>query len=294
MKLLEKGLLKLLNPYKKGYKFETIECSGVTVKYNQIGNKDGKPLVCVPGLLGLAPYFYILLRPELLKEYNVYILENYYGEAKISGANTDDAYIDHLYLIFKEFVEKKGLKNVSLIANSLGTIFIKKYATDFVDNVEKIICLGDSGLSDHYELDGMTLNKGDAKTKTKASVKTDFFLQLKMIRMIVKRWWKIPFGTVLWYRNKLNSNPIYLRRMFIIAAATKKYDFQHSLKNLKCDVVIIHGIYDKIVNIKIKGIYEKEVDKLRFYELPVGHEVLNEDPTRVSEIIFKELGIVKA
>jgi len=293
MKWIEKALLKVLNPYKKTYQFETLECKGNPVKYHQIGNKNGETLVCLPGLLGIAPYFYILLRPMLLKKYNVFIIENYYGDIRMNGIKKDDEYIERLYDIFKDFMIQKNLKNVYLIANSLGTIFIKKYATEFNENVKKIICLGDSGLSEHYELGGMTLNKGTAQNETKKSVKTDFFLQLKMIRMIVNKWWKIPFGTILYYRNKLTKNPIYLRRMFIIAAATKKYNFKPSLKDLKCEVVLIHGIYDRIVNIKVRDIYKKSVEKLIFYELPVGHEVLNEDPNRVTNIIYRELHLIK-
>jgi pimeloyl-ACP methyl ester carboxylesterase len=294
MKWIEKALLGILNPYKKTYIFETIECKGNMIKYHQIGNKEGEILVCLPGLLGIAPYFYILLRPMLLKKYNVFIIDNYYGDVRMNGIKNDKDYIDRLYDVFKEFMIQQDLKNVYLIANSLGTIFIKKYAIEFPTNVKKIICLGDSGLSEHYELDGMTLNKGTVKNESKKSVKTDLFLQLKMIRMIVNKWWKIPFGTILWYRSKLTKNPIYLRRMFIIAAATKKYDFKSSLKDLKCDVVLVHGIYDRIVSIKVRDIYKKYVNRLHFYELPVGHEVLNEDPSRVTNIIYKELNLFKA
>lgn len=293
MKWIEKVVLGLLNPYKRTYKFETLTCHGNSIKYHNIGNPKGKPLVCVPGLLGIAPYFYILLRPLLLKRYNVFILENYYGDVRMNKIQHEDDYINRLYDVFKDFMEQKNLKNVYLLGNSLGTIFIKKYATEFSNNVKKIICLGDSGLSEHYELDGMTLNKGNSQSKTKTSVKTDLFLQLKMIRMIVKKWWKIPFGTILWYRNKLSSNPIYLRRMFVIAAATKKYDVKKSLKDLDCEVVLVHGIYDRIVNIKVKDIYKKYVKKLHFYELPVGHEVLNEEPIQVTNIIYRELNLIK-
>lgn len=291
MKWMEKALLGVLNPYKKTYKFETLDCQGNAIKYHQIGNKEGKTLVCLPGLLGIAPYFYILLRPLLLKKYNVFIIENYYGDIRMNNIKNDSEYIERLYDVFKDFMIQKELKDVYLLANSLGTIFIKKYAAEFDTNVKKIICLGDSGLSEHYELDGMNLNKGAVKNESKKSVKTDFFLQLKMIRMIVNKWWKIPFGTILWYRNKLTNNPVYLRRMFVIAAATKKYNFKPKLKELKCDVVLVHGVYDRIVNIKVRDIYKKYVNRLKFYELPVGHEVLNEDPQRVTKIIFGELNL---
>lgn len=291
MKWMEKALLGVLNPYKKTYKFETLDCQGNAIKYHQIGNKEGKTLVCLPGLLGIAPYFYILLRPLLLKKYNVFIIENYYGDIRMNNIKNDSEYIERLYDVFKDFMIQKELKDVYLLANSLGTIFIKKYAAEFDTNVKKIICLGDSGLSEHYELDGMNLNKGAVKNESKKSVKTDFFLQLKMIRMIVNKWWKIPFGTILWYRNKLTKNPVYLRRMFVIAAATKKYNFKPKLKELKCDVVLVHGVYDRIVNIKVRDIYKKYVNRLKFYELPVGHEVLNEDPQRVTKIIFGELNL---
>lgn len=291
MKWMEKALLGVLNPYKKTYKFETLDCQGNPIKYHQIGNKEGKILVCLPGLLGIAPYFYILLRPLLLKKYNVFIIENYYGDIRMNNIKNDSEYIERLYDVFKDFMIQKELKDVYLLANSLGTIFIKKYAAEFDTNVKKIICLGDSGLSEHYELDGMNLNKGTVKNESKKSVKTDFFLQLKMIRMIVNKWWKIPFGTILWYRNKLTKNPVYLRRMFVIAAATKKYNFKPKLKELKCDVVLVHGVYDRIVNIKVRDIYKRYVNRLKFYELPVGHEVLNEDPQRVTKIIFGELNL---
>lgn len=291
MKWMEKALLGVLNPYKKTYKFETLDCQGNAIKYHQIGNKEGKTLVCLPGLLGIAPYFYILIRPLLLKKYNVFIIENYYGDVRMNNIKNDSEYIERLYDVFKDFMIQKELKDVYLLANSLGTIFIKKYAAEFDANVKKIICLGDSGLSEHYELDGMNLNKGTVKNESKKSVKTDFFLQLKMIRMIVNKWWKIPFGTILWYRNKLTKNPVYLRRMFVIAAATKKYNFKPKLKELKCDVVLVHGVYDRIVNIKVRDIYKKYVNRLKFYELPVGHEVLNEDPQRVTKIIFGELNL---
>lgn len=291
MKWMEKALLGVLNPYKKTYKFETLDCQGNAIKYHQIGNKEGKTLVCLPGLLGIAPYFYILLRPLLLKKYNVFIIENYYGDVRMNNIKNDSEYIERLYDVFKDFMIQKELKDVYLLANSLGTIFIKKYAAEFDTNVKKIICLGDSGLSEHYELDGMNLNKGTVKNESKKSVKTDFFLQLKMIRMIVNKWWKIPFGTILWYRNKLTKNPVYLRRMFVIAAATKKYNFKPKLKELKCDVVLVHGVYDRIVNIKVRDIYKKYVNRLKFYELPVGHEVLNENPQRVTKIIFGELNL---
>jgi predicted esterase len=81
--------------------------------------------------------------------------------------------------------------------------------------------------------------------------------------------------------------------MFIIPAATKKHDLKSSLKNLKYDVVLVHGIYDRIVNIKVKVIYKKHVNKLNFYELPVGHEVLNKDTKRVTDIIYRELSLIK-
>jgi hypothetical protein len=94
MKWIEKTLLQVLNPYKKTCKFKTIKCSGNTVKYHQIGNKNGETLVCLLGLLGIAPYFYILLRPLLLKKHNGYILDNYYGEASMSGIKKDKEYIN--------------------------------------------------------------------------------------------------------------------------------------------------------------------------------------------------------
>ena len=243
-----------------------------TIYYERHGYSK-KNILILPGWGDNRNTFKYLI--DILKEeYSVYILD-YPGFGKSFFPNRDLNINDYSYLI-KEFIIKKKLYNLTIIAHSFGGRIIIDLFKKYNLGIKNLILIDIAGIKPKKGIYRIIKEKIYKFLK-----KLGIFFPKKIRKLYLNKLIKI-FGSSDYA--KLNPN---IRKSFINIV---NYDQKDEIRNINVDTLIIWGEFDKDVPLKDGYFINKEIYNSGLVIIPKsGHFPYLDRAYYVNKVILEYL-----
>lgn len=255
--------IQFFNFKKENLKIKKIKLKEEKICFAERG--EGETLIFVHGFQG-EKYFWL---PYIKNFLNFHIiLIDLPAHGKSSYIKGKDYNLENFADILNQFIEKKNLKNFSLVGTSLGGAISLEYAFKYGENLKKLILLNPIGIKPKNEEFEKIIKKNEEMFFPNNLKELDslyFYLMGK------------PFLKSDIFKRFLLKRLIKKRKIFkrIFQDVTHSRNLENILSNIKMPTLLLCGKFDNILGEKDFEIYRKNLENSLCF-LIEGHHIFTE------------------
>ncbi len=235
-------------------------------KFEFVDEGQGKVLLLLHGLFGALSNWNSVVE-EFKNDFRVII-----PLMPIYTMPRRKASVEGLVDFIEEFVEAQGLKNMTLLGNSLGGHVALIYTLKYQENVRKLVLTGSSGLFEN-SMGGSFPKRGDYKY-IKERVEYTFYNPETASKALIDEVFDITC-----------SIPKCLN-IVAIAKAAQRHNLAGEIGNIKVPTCLIWGLNDTITPPLVAHEFNKLIPNSQLYFIDkCCHAPMMEQPKRFSYIL---------
>lgn len=233
-------------------------------RYIEVGK--GQPLVLLHGLFGQLSNFDALIN-KFSKDYTIIAPELPLYKLPIIRTS-----VKSLAKFFKKFIDHKGIKNPILLGNSLGGHVALVHTLDYMDDVDKLILTGSSGLYENA-FGGGYPRRGD-RAFLKNRIEQTFYDP------------KLATDDLVDDCVELINNRENLIRILRLAKSAIRHNMEDDLHKYKLPTCLIWGKNDIITPPDVAEEFHAKMPQTDLYWIDkCGHAPMMEHPQKFNEIL---------
>ncbi|MCS7027237.1 MAG: alpha/beta hydrolase [Bacteroidia bacterium] len=235
-----------------------------------IDEGSGPVLLLLHGLFGALSNWADVVE-EFRKDYRVII-----PMMPIYQVNLDDLSVETLADYIAMFVDKMGLKDLSVMGNSLGGHVGLVYTLEHPEKVKTLILTGSSGLFESGM--GGSFPKRSSMEYIKERVEYTFYDPKTATQELVDEVFEIV------------NNPKKAIRIIKIARAAQRHNLRVEIRTIQCPTLLIWGLNDNITPPEVAHEFHRLIPNSELYFIDhCGHAPMMERPKEFNAYLRKFL-----
>lgn len=243
--------------------------------FRYVDEGEGDVLLLLHGLFGaLSNWDAVIQHYRVRHRVVIPLLPIYEMPLKDAGVSGLTDYVE-------EFVKMKGLKDVTLLGNSLGGHIALVYAIQNQSNVKKLVLTGSSGLFESAM--GGSFPKRGNYDYIKEKVEYTFYDPNVATKELIDEVFEIT-----------NNNGKCMR-IISIARSAQRHNMADDIQSIKQPVLLIWGLNDTITPPEVAHEFNRLLpnSELRFID-HCGHAPMMEHPEEFNQLVDAFLGVQTA
>ncbi len=266
-----------------------VEVGGRRMRYVEMGEGEGPPVVLVHGLAGNWQNWLENI-PRLAAERRVLALD-------LPGFGASEKPADGVSLpgygrAVDGLCERLELGEVALVGNSMGGFVTAETAIQFPGRVERLVLVSAAGItsSNLRREPVMAWGRAAMMAGSRGAAEKRMAVQRPRLRQLV-------FSTIIRHPSLIGAEMLWEmsqgagRSVFRAALeAILDYDFRDRLRDIRCPTLVVWGEEDMLVPVNDAGEYERQIPEARKVVLAdTGHVPMIERPRTFNDCLLEFL-----